>query len=231
MGKLRLIAALAVALALAACGTTQTKTFTGQFQAPPANSRVLIMTPDVQLAVLTASGLQEPREDWSRSGRENVATSIAAYIQNEGHAASSLDPATAMEGRIGQIIRLHNAVGGSILAINFLNANVPTRRNSFEWTLGDGVQELGTSYNADYALFITARGSYASGGRVAAMIGLAVLGVGVPLGGQQAFASLVDLHTGNVIWFNVVTAAPNEDMRETEGAVLLARRLMHEAPL
>ena len=63
------------------------------------------------------------------------------------------------------------------------------------------------------------------------MIGLAVLGVGIPLGGQQAFASLVDLRTGNVIWFNVVTAAPNEDMREPEGARLLAARLMQGAPL
>lgn len=231
MRQLRLFAAVAVAIVLAACGTTQTKTFTGQFQAPPANSRVLVMTPDVQLAVLTAAGLQEPREDWSRAGRENVATSIAAYIQAEGHAASSLDPATAMDGRIGQIIRLHNAVGGSILAVNYLNANVPTHRGNFEWTLGDGVQEIGATYNADYALFITAQGSYASGGRVAAMIGLAVLGVGVPLGGQQAFASLVDLHTGNIIWFNVVSAAPNEDMRNTDGAALLARRLMHDAPL
>jgi hypothetical protein len=189
------------------------------------------MTPDVQLAVLTAAGLQEPREDWSRSARDNLAGAIAAQVSAEGHAASSLDPTTAMDGRVGQVIRLHDAVGTSILAINYYRVNIPTRRENFEWTLGEGVRELNTAHNADYALFVTARGSYASAGRTAAVVGMAILGVGLPMGGQQAFASLVDLRTGNVIWFNVATAAPGEDMREPEGAAEVTRRLMQDAPL
>ena len=223
---------LAAALALlTACASSAPKTFTGQFERPPAQSRVLIMTPDIQLAVLTAAGLQEPREDWSRAGRDNLATTVAAYIARKGHTTSALDPTTAMEGRVGQIIRLHDAVGSSILAVNYGGANLPTRRDNFEWTLGDGVQELATTYGADYALFITGRGSYASSGRVAAMVGLAVLGVGVPLGGQQAFASLVDLRTGNVIWFNVAQASPNQDMRDVAGAIRFAAQLLDDAPL
>jgi len=223
--------AVAALLVLSACASSQPKTFTGQFTPPPANSRILVMAPDIQLSLLTAAGLQEPREDWSHSGRDNMAAAVAAHLQTEGHAASALDPTTAMEGRVGQIIRLHDAVGGSIMAVNYLRANLPTRRDNFEWTLGEGVQELGAQYNADYALFITARGSYASSGRVAAAVGLAILGVGVPLGGQQAFASLVDLRTGNVIWFNVAQAAPGEDMRQTDGAQSFTARLMQGAPL
>lgn len=223
--------ALAALVFLGACASASPKTFTGTYAPPPAGSRVLVMTPDVQLAVLTAAGLQEPREDWSRAGRDNLAAAIAAQIAREGHSASALDPGMAMEGRSGQLIRLHDAVGYSILAVNYGGANLPTRRNNFEWTLGQGVQELGAQYNADYALFITARGSYASSGRVAAMVGLAILGVGVPLGGQQAFASLVDLRTGNVIWFNVAQAAPSQDMRETGGAAGFADVLLRGAPL
>jgi hypothetical protein len=63
------------------------------------------------------------------------------------------------------------------------------------------------------------------------MIGLAALGVGVPLGGQYAYASLVDLRTGNVIWFNTVIAAPGQDMRDPEGAQSLVGVLMRGAPL
>jgi hypothetical protein len=222
------LAALAL---LTACASSQPKTFTGTFAPPPDGSRVLVMTPDVQLGLLTAAGLTEPREDWSQSGRDNLARAIAGQISRSGHTTSSLDPATAMEGRAGQIIRLHDAVGNSILAVNYGGANLPTRRDNFEWTLGQGVQELATSYEADYALFITARGSYASSGRVAAMVGLAVLGVGVPLGGQQAFASLVDLRTGNVIWFNVAQASPNQDMRDIAGATGFAQTLLRDAPL
>jgi hypothetical protein len=152
-------------------------------------------------------------------------------VTAKGHQQSSLDPSTAMEGRTGQVIRLHEVVGGSILLTNYFGWNLPTRRDNFEWTLGEGAQAIGAEHNADYALFITGRGSYASAGRVAAMVGFAMLGVGIPLGGQQAYASLVDLRTGNVIWFNVVTAGPNEDMRDPEGARLLVERLMRGAPL
>lgn len=228
---MRLWLALAALLTISACATSAPKTFEGAFTPPPAGSRVLVMTPDVQLAVLTASGLQEPREDWSIAARDNLAAAIAAHVQHEGHASSALDPTTAMDGRVGQIIRLHDAVGGSILLINYYGINVPTRRDNFAWTLGEGTQELAAAHSADYALFVTARGSWSSAGRQAAVVGMAILGVGMPMGGQQAFASLVDLRTGNIIWFNVITAAPGQDMREPEGAAEVARVLMEEAPL
>jgi hypothetical protein len=223
--------ALAALVLLSACATATQRTFTGQFTPPPAGSRVVVMTPDIQLSLLTAVGMQEPREDWSHAARDGVAGAVASHVTAKGHQQSSLDPSTAMEGRTGQVIRLHEVVGGSILLTNYFGWNLPTRRDNFEWTLGEGAQAIGAEHNADYALFITGRGSYASAGRVAAMVGFAMLGVGIPLGGQQAYASLVDLRTGNVIWFNVVTAGPNEDMRDPEGARLLVERLMRGAPL
>lgn len=224
---MRFFLAAIAALALAACASSQPKTFAGEFAAPPAGSRILVMAPDVQLSILTAAGMQEPREDWSRAARESLAPALSNYVQTEGHAASALDPTTAMEGRVGQIIRLHDAVGTSILAINYLGVNIPTRRDNFAWTLGEGAQQLGQTYNADYALFVTARGNYSSGARMA----LAVLTLSPTAAGQQAFASLVDLRTGNIIWFNVITAGPGEDMRESDGAAAVARRLMDDAPL
>jgi hypothetical protein len=53
----------------------------------------------------------------------------------------------------------------------------------------------------------------------------------MPLGGQQAFASLVDLRTGNVIWFNVAQASPNQDMRDLGGATSFTTTLLRGAPL
>ena len=181
--------------------------------------------------MLTAAGLQETRADWSQSGRDNLAAAVAASLESRTHSISYLDPDTAMDGRVGQIIRLHEAVGSSIIAIDYMQLAIPTRRNRFDWTLGTGAQEIATQYNADYALFIAANGSYASSGRVMVMIGMAALGAAVPLGGQQAFASLVDLRTGNVIWFNVATATPNQDVRTPEGAASLANSLLRDVPL
>ena len=220
-------AALTALVLLAACAVTSPQTFSGQFEPPPASSRVLVMTPNVQLAILSAAGIPEPREDWSVSGRDNLAASVAAFVQAESHTPNGLDPSTAMEGRVGQIIRLHDAVGASLIQ----RAMLPTQRDRFEWTLGEGVRELGAAHNADYALFVGANGTYASAGRVAAAVGLAILGVGVPLGNQVAYASLVDLRTGNVIWFNTALAAPGEDMRSADGARSLVVSIMKDAPL
>jgi hypothetical protein len=121
------------------------------------------MTPDVQLSLLTAAGLLEAREDWSQSGRDNLARAVADVVTEKGHTASALGPNTAMDGRIGQVIRLNSAVGASILSINYFGAALPTHKQTdFSWTPGEGTQELATQYNADYALFVTARGSNAS---------------------------------------------------------------------
>lgn len=224
---IRHLVTFAALVLLSACAVTNTATFSGQFDPPPANSRVLVMTPNVQLHILTAAGMPEPREDWSVAGRDNLASNIAAFVQTESHTPSALDPSTAMEGRVGQIIRLHDAVGGSLM----MRAALPTQRDRFEWTLGEGVRELGAAHNADYALFVGAYGTYASAGRVAMMVGMSLLGVGIPLGNQIAYASLVDLRTGNIIWFNTVVAAPGQDMRDPEGATSLVQSLMKDAPL
>lgn len=224
---LKKLFALAAVTLLAACAVTSPQNYSGQFTPPPANSRVLVMTPNVELHILSAAGMPEPREDWSVAGRDNLAASFSSFVQTKNHTTSALDPNTAMEGRVGQIIRLHDAVGGALMS----RAMLPTQRERFEWTLGEGVQELGAAHSADYALFVGAYGTYASAGRVAAMVAFSMLGVGIPLGNQVAYASLVDLRTGNVIWFNTILAAPNQDMRNAEGAKALVDNLLRSAPL
>lgn len=194
----------------------------------PANSRILIMQPDVQLSLLTAGGTPEPREDWSIAGRDNLARGLEAAVTREQHVASTLDPQTAMDGRIGQIIRLHDAVGGAILFNETLK--LPTLRNNPQWTLGEGVQELATTYQADYALFTVARGTYSSGARAAvAIVGL-IAGVYIPMGGQQTFVSLVNLHTGEIVWF-AFESSNGSDMREVPGANAVVAKLLSDAPL
>lgn len=220
------LAALAACLALAGCTTTSTQLAFKDAPKPPAGARIILLQPDVHLALLTASGLQDPRADWSQQGEDNLAAEMSASLMARAHQFRTVDPETAMEGRTGQLLRLNEAVTQSI-PYGFL----PTKKGSFDWTLGEGAQALGAAYQADYALFVTARGTYASGGRVVAMIGLAALGVSVPLGNQYAMASLVDLKTGRIVWYNTALAGPNADMRQPAGAKLLVTAMLKDAPL
>ncbi len=63
------------------------------------------------------------------------------------------------------------------------------------------------------------------------MVGAVILGVGLPTGGQQVYASLIDLKTGKVVWFNVAVAGPDADMRDPEGAELLVESMLKDVPL
>ena len=58
---------------------------------------------------------------------------------------------------------------------------------------------------------------------------VAAVGAAVPLGAEQGFASLVDLRTGDIVWFNVVGAGSGE-MRDEEGAVAAVNTLFRDIP-
>jgi hypothetical protein len=222
----RLFALAAACVMLAACTTTNVRSATGLPTTPPQDAKVLVAQPDIELQLLTAGGLLEPRADWTSAARTNMQAAVEATLKGKSHEFTVLDPSTAMEGREGQILRLHGVVGGTILTYPALPS-----KTGFDWTLGEGAQLLAVKYSSDYALFVYGRGSYSSGGRVAMFIGAAALGVSIPMGGQQAFASLVDLKTGKVIWFNQAIASPAADMRSPEGARLLTDALLKGLPL
>lgn len=229
---MRRLLAVVACLVLAACTTTNVKSASSsQVLATAPDAKGLLVQPDVQLSLLTTAGLQEAREDWSRAGQTNLGQAIKDQLAGRAHPFQTLDPEESMQGRTGQLLRLHEVVGQSVLVFEYSGLVLPTKKGSFDWTLGEGAQVLREERGADYALFVTARGTYASAGRKALMIGAAMLGVGVPLGSQQVFASLVDLRTGRVVWFNVATAGPSADIRSPEGAQALAASLLKGVPL
>ena len=131
-------------------------------------------------------------------------------------------------------MRVNEAVIEAIIAHEYngyAGAKLATKKDDFEWTIGDGSELVGQHFGADYALFISGNGTYASGGRVAAFVVASAFGVGIPLGQQQVMASLVDLKTGQVMWVNYAVAGPGADMREDAGAQSLVESLLKDVPL
>jgi hypothetical protein len=228
---IRLVAAVFACLMMAACTTTNARVATGMESFHPApGARIVLMTPDVNLAVLTAGGLNEPRADWSRQGRDNLASEVERTVKARNHTYALANPDDAMSGRVGQLLRLNTTVGDSIMTYGYANS-LPSKGKAFDWTIGQGAETLATTYTADYALFVSGQGAYASDARVATAVGMALLGVSVPMGQQIVYASLVDLHTGRVVWFNVAVAGPGDDMRKPEGAAGLLTAVFKTLPL
>jgi hypothetical protein len=105
-----------------------------------------------------------------------------------------------------------------------------TKDGRLDWSLGDAVKPLKERTGADYALFTWVRDTYASGERKAAMLALALLGA-ISVGGEQVgHATLVDLNTGRVVWFNEINRM-HGDLREPAPAKETVDALLKEFPV
>jgi hypothetical protein len=140
--------------------------------------------------------------------------------------------------QVADLERLHYVVGQSIALHKYSGASLPTKRGKgLEYTLGEDAVSLGRRTGYDYALFVYAEDNIASTGRTALQVlGVAgcFIGFCAPSGGsnQFAYASLVDLRTGEVVWFNVLATGSQlpgvtfGDIRKPEGAAQMVDRLL-----
>lgn len=226
----RSAALLAAVLSLAGCVHTNSQKTTLSIASPPPNATVLIMDPDVELSLLTTGGAAEPRADWTAAAKTNMTEDVETELTKRGAKIVVFDTKSEPTPHVMQLVHLHEAVGTTVLG-NAGVAKLPNKEKVFDWSLGPGVKEIADTYHADYALFIFARGKYASTGRVAVAIVASLFRVTVPLGGQVAFASLVELRTGNVVWIGTAATGESDDMSGAGGAKAVAGALLEDVPI
>jgi hypothetical protein len=233
----------ASALGLSAC--VQTKQYADvEFAPPQGNYRLLVMRPDVNVGSVTTGGMVEPRADWTEAARANVLAALKAQQGERGGNVVIMDRRDSLPGvdaeSVAELERLNFAVAQSIALHRYSGRYLPTKRGKgLDWTLGEDAVRLGQRSGMDYALFLHAEDSFASTGRIALQVlGVAgcVVGFCAPNiggGGQFAYASLVDLRTGEVVWFNVLQAGTQiagvkmGDIRSPEGAAQMVDRLLN----
>jgi hypothetical protein len=217
---------------LSGCVTTSHHTGKGLAKDESAR-RVLVLPPDVELSILHAGGIQEPNAEWTRLARRHIADDLGrrfremkvSLVNGDNISAENADDAEEL-----QMLKLHEAVGWAILTHQYATPlQLPTKANGFEWSLGPKMRTLKQKYGGDYALFLFVRDSYASSGRVATMIVAAMLGVGIEGGVQVGFASLVDLNTGEVVWFNRLVRGGG-DLRTAPAAQETVSQLLANFP-
>lgn len=219
---------MALGVLLCACTHTANKIAD---QAPinwtaETGKRVILLDPDVELSALTAGGIPEPRADWTKTGKDFIKAGVAETFSKKGIQAAAIE--SVSDPREVQLIKLHGAVGNSMLVNSMIP--LPTKKKGFDWTLGPGVQAMREHYKGDYALFIYVRDSYTTAGRAMVMLGAAMLGVGVQGGQQVGFASLVDLRTGQIVWFNRLMSSGG-DLKSEKGAANTVANLLDGLPL
>ena len=196
---------------------------------------VVIVEPDIELSEVLAGGVHEPRQAWTEAARRLYPQAVHRHLaaaRVEARPDYLVPRELSPDSRLGQILRLNEAVSVSILAYTTPGNTLATKRGKkLDWTLGPGVQELRAATGADYALFTYIRDSYTSGGQAALRIAaFLLLGADVGGGRQIGVTTLVDLRTGQVVWFNFL-AKQTGDLRDEPGAAATAERMLKGLPL
>ncbi len=199
------------------------------FAGLPKGTEVVVMQPDIELFNLSAGGVQEPKADWTEAAQKHVQSALRNKATGLGVKLRELAEKDADE--LAEINALHAAVARSI-ALHHIRGGafaLPTKEGKLDWSLDSAVAPIRQKTSSDYALFIWMRDSYASAERKAAMVALALFGVGITGGFQIGYASLVDLKTGQVLWFNQLVRGSG-DLREAEPANESVTALMKNFP-
>lgn len=233
-----------IALGVAAAGLVMSpsavagpKDFTAQGYALPADKPVTIvlMRPDMEVGELQAGGMVEPNADWTKAAREHLAKAMEASHKARSIELKPIDESQADNAQlVADYEALHRAVADAIVTYKYYGAKLPTKKERFDWTLGPGAQKLGEASGANYALFFYGRDNFASASRkavqVAGFLGCLVGVCVITSGGQHVYyASLVELSTGNIVWFNVLRGSKG-DVREAEGAQGMVDAIMASMP-
>jgi hypothetical protein len=226
-GRLLFCAVLLLAAALA---FADEKHLAPGFSGLPKGSTLVIMPGEIELFSMGTDGTLEPKAEWTDTARRNFSAALRADPRTAAVPSTELPKAEAKP--LADILALHEAVARSIAQYQFGSVSLATKAGKLDWSLGESVAPIRKLSGADYALFYGLRDSYATTGRkvlataVTVLIGFDVVGAGR----QTGYASLVDLKTGRVVWFNRLDRSKG-DLREPEAAAETLGALLEEFPV
>lgn len=203
--------------------------------------RIVLLRPDIEVATLGAGGVPTPNPDWTADARKHIES---ALMKSQAGRGIEIVPMTELSGEDAAYVQeyqsLFRAVGTSVMVHNYAQ-KLPSKKQAdgkyrFDWTLGPGASRVGTLGGGTYGLFVFGYDAYATAGRktmqIFMLLASAALGGGFfPQGGQHfSYASLVDLQSGKIVWFNFF-ADKKGDIRTVEGAQIRADKLLETLPL
>jgi len=219
------------ALVLAGCANTSNYNSVSKLESE-SNQRpkIAVMPIDVELSLLGATGIEEVQAEWTQNAKILLEEEIAVYMQElDANTEPYIYEAQDANSVELQLAKLHEVVGYSIMVHEIGLAPLPSRPKFGKWTLGEDAKKLKERSGADYALFMFVRDSYSSSGRIAMQAVGAIFGVGITGGTQVGFSSLVDLETGDIVWFNQLVSTTG-DIRERKGTKKAIKGLLDSIP-
>jgi hypothetical protein len=204
---------------LAGCATTDVRIASDAMGAPvKVHGSVVLIDPDIELYEVAVGGMQEPRPQWTAAARHAYPVAVRELLAAQGSTLlpdfvppPALQPGDSSNiDHVHQLLLLNQAVANSIVLHSQPGTDLATKNGRFDWTLGPGVSVLRDATHADYALFTYIRDCRG--------------------GDHTKLASLVDLRSGQVVWFNLLRD-DNGDLRDPASTRATVASLLKQIPL
>ena len=238
----RAIALTALGTVVVISGCSVTKPLVEEGYTPLLGTGRLLMMPiDIEMGEISAAGIYEPKVEWTELSRQNVTSALEQQLAALG---VEVVPYESPQGPLqihphhSQAVKLFEAVRQTIFEFKYVPSSsrsasprLATKKDKFDWTLGEAVAPLRGDYGADHALFIVMQDTQPTAGRTAMNVLMTYLFLSLETSDNQfGFAALVDLVSGDLVWTNLI-ASQLGDLRDPQAAAESVSRLLQGIPL
>lgn len=195
-----------------------------------APRKVLLLPVDVIIKEVTAGGVAEEVPDWSKQGSANVREALSKYFNAEKKKKIRLMEMPKLSDRdtdnVKQHLALYRRVAGAVVDTSYGQMPWPHKIQKFDYTLGQGLSALAERTGADSAIIVVGEDEVSTTGRKIAAFFLD----SVSYGHSFLSAAIVNLRSGDILWFNYAFQYKSTDLREADDALKLVDMLFQEYP-
>lgn len=222
---------------VAAPGLTSVDAPETQVTPLPGAKRIVVLPVEFTVYQKSVAGL-EAVPDWSESAQYALGDAAGKMLRLDNRFDIVAMP--TFEGEAEALLREHieffKIVADCVTnVIQYGGKAWHEKRTDFDYSLGPGLAFLADGAQADYALFLAGAQIKQTGGSVFMQILAAAGGYAVPGGGTYVVAGVVDLHSGDLAWFNwraggEVFGMTGSDVRDPATALAVVSKMFEEYP-
>jgi hypothetical protein len=194
--------------------------------------KVLVMEVDVTIKEVTVGGVAEEVPAWSKQGSGNVREAMLKHFRTDKKKKIQLFEMPKLSDSeledVKQHLALYRRVAGSIIDTTYTYSQQwwMHKVQKFDYTLGTGLKSLADRSGADSAIIILGEDHASTAGRKIAAFFLD----SVSYGHSYLTAAIVNLKTGDVLWYNYAYQYKGADLREAADAQTLVDLLFEPYP-
>jgi len=225
MSSLRLAIALVSAVLITGCAMQSTSISKNVSQQPERAlpHRILLAEPDIRVHEISTGGIVEKVDEWSDKASQEATKSLESLAQSTN--MFELVPPSRLTDAERATLEQYGALYALVAGSANLAQHSPfdawkKRAADFDYTVGPGLADVAKNEKLDAVVFLVGTDYISSSGRKAAMVAGVLLAaftgiVAVPAS-QPSFltAGVVDMHTGEVLWFSTETRSGSGDLRD-----------------